>query len=141
MTTKEIGNLGENLAQKFLKDKGYKILDKNFSFRIPGAPQKGEIDIIAKKGDIISFVEVKTLRQSPAPSERGSPLERRQGNPFLPEDKVDFRKRKRIIKTAEYWLTKNKIPLDSKWQINIIAVTIDLSNKKAKIKYFKNITC
>lgn len=128
MNTKKLGNLGEKLAQRYLKSKGYKILDKNYFFRIPGAPQKGEIDIIAKKGDLVSFVEVKTLRQA-------------RGNPFLPEDKVDFRKRKRIIKTAEYWLTKNKIPLDSKWQINIIAVTIDLSNKKAKIKYFKNITC
>ena len=135
MNTKELGNLGENLAQKFLKDKGYKILDKNYSFRIPGSPQKGEIDIIAKKGDLISFVEVKTLRQA-----QGKSLRQSRGEPFSPEDKVDFRKRKKIIKTAEYWLTKNKIPLDSKWQINIIAVTIDLSNKKAKIKYFKNIT-
>lgn len=128
MNTKELGNLGEKLAQKYLKNKGYKILDTNYCFRIPGAPQKGEIDIIAKKEDTISFVEVKTLRQA-------------QGEPFLPEDKVDFRKRKKIIKTAEYWLTKNKVPLDSKWQINIIAVTIDSNNKKAKIKYFKNITC
>lgn len=124
MNTKELGSLGEKLAQKFLETKGYKILDKNFSFRIPGSPQKGEIDIVAKKEDVVSFVEVKTLRQA-------------RGNPFLPEDKVDFRKRKKIIKTAEYWLTKNKIPLDSKWQIIVIAITIDSSNKKAKIKHFK----
>ena len=64
MSTKEIGSLGEKIAQEYLKNKGYQILDRNYSFRIPASPQKGEIDIIAKKEDIISFIEVKTLRQA-----------------------------------------------------------------------------
>ena len=127
MNTQKIGNLGEKIARRYLENKGYKILDKNYCFRIPGSPQKGEIDIIAKKGDLISFFEVKTLQKT-------------QGKSFFPEDKVNFGKRKRIVKTAEYWLSRNKIPLDSKWQINIIAITVDSSNKKAEIKHFKNVT-
>ncbi|XOB46786.1 MAG: YraN family protein [Candidatus Nealsonbacteria bacterium] len=125
MNTKELGNLGEKIAQDYLKNKGYKILDKNYCFRIPGSPQKGEIDIIAKKDGVISFIEVKTLQNKGL------------SRIFSPEDKVNFLKRKRLRKTAEYWLTKNKIPLDSKWQINIIAITINLVEKEAKIRYFK----
>ena len=49
MSTKGVGDFGERIAEKYLKDKGYQILDKNYSFRIPGNPQKGEIDIVAKK--------------------------------------------------------------------------------------------
>lgn len=125
MNTKELGNLGEKIAQDYLKNKGYKILDKNYCFRIPGSPQEGEIDIIAKKDDVISFIEVKTLQNKGL------------SKIFSPEDKVNFLKRKRLRKTAEYWLTKNKIPLDSKWQINIIAITINLAEKEAEIRYFK----
>jgi len=122
MDKKGIGNFGEKIAENYLRNKGYQILDKNFVFRMPGNPQKGEIDIVTKKGDIISFVEVKTLK-------------RKKG--FLPEDKVNFSKRKKLRVAAESWLMKNKIPLDSKWQIDVISVEIG-QNKKIKIDHFEN---
>ena len=52
--SKSIGDMGERRAVKFLKKKGYKILETNFKTNF------GEIDIIARKGDYICFVEVKT---------------------------------------------------------------------------------
>ena len=122
MNTKSIGVLGEQLAENFLKNKGYKILDRNYSFRIFG-PQKGEVDIIAKKDGLISFVEVKTLTSDKS---------------FSPEAKVDFTKQRKIVKTAQSWLMKNKIPLDSPWQIDVVAVVIDEKNKKAKIRHLNN---
>ena len=61
MNTKETGSLGEKIAERFLKKKGYHILDKNYSSKFVSGPQKGEIDIIAKKGDIITYIEVKSL--------------------------------------------------------------------------------
>jgi len=125
MNSKQLGILGEKIALNYLQAKGYKILDKNYSFRISGNPQKGEIDIIAKKSDITSFIEVKTLRQT-------------QDESFSPEEKVNFWKQKKIVKTAESWLMKKKIPLDTKWQIDVIAIKVDQDNKKAKIRHFKN---
>ena len=123
MSSKQLGILGEQIAEDYLKNKGYQILDKNFSFRIPGNPQKGEIDIVAKKSDIISFIEVKTLRTP--------------DSPISPEEKVDFGKQRKLVKTAESWLMKKKIPLNSKWQIDVIAIELN-SNKKAKINHFEN---
>jgi len=87
-----------------LEKKGYQILDKNYSPHFLSGPKRGEIDIIAKKGDIVYFIEVKNLRGSP----RGTVSH------FQPEDKVDFRKRWKIAKVAEAWLRKRKIPLNSK---------------------------
>ena len=49
-----IGIDGEKAAEKYLKDKNYKIIDTNFRTRF------GEVDIIAKDGEFIVFVEVKT---------------------------------------------------------------------------------
>ncbi len=121
--TRKVGNLGERIAENYLKKKGYQILDRNYSFRIPGNPQRGEIDIIAEKADTISFIEVKTIRQ----------IE----NKFIPpEEKVNFSKQRKLIITAESWLTKKKIPLNSKWQIDVIA--IEIKNRQTKISHFEN---
>jgi len=133
MKVKKLGALGEKVAEKYLKNKGYQILDRNFTFRIPGSPQKGEIDIIAKKGDTVSFIEVKALRQA-----QGGP-NREQGSVISPEEKVNFAKKKKIIRATENWLAKKKISLESKWQVDIISIKIDLISKKAKIQHFKNI--
>ncbi len=124
MSTKEVGNFGERVAEKYLKDKGCRILDKNYSFRLPGNPQKGEIDIVAKKSDIISFVEVKTL------------ISRDRVSTISPEEKVNFGKQRKLVKAAENWLMKNKIALNSKWQIDVISVRI--AQGKAKIWHFEN---
>lgn len=122
MSSYSLGKIGEKIAQEYLQEKGYRILEKNYKFQAPGDLQKGEIDIIAKKGDVICFCEVKTLK-----------------NPKIdipPEAKVNFSKRKKLIATAESWLIKNKIPLDSKWQFDVISVIIQ-GNKK-KIFHFEN---
>ncbi len=127
MQSKQTGNLGEKIAEEYLKNKGYQILDKNYIPKFVSGPQRGEIDIVAKKEGVISFIEVKALSGS-ACGEAG----------FLPEDKVNFSKQRKIIKTAESWLMRNKIPFDSKWQIDVIAIKIDLENRKAKIEHFEN---
>lgn len=116
-----VGKFGEKIAEDYLKKNGYQILDRNYRFQFPGDLQRGEIDIVAKKEDIISFFEVKTLKDSSFIS---------------PEEKVNFSKKKKLKITAESWLIKNKIPLNSKWQIDIIA--IEIKNGKTKISHFEN---
>jgi putative endonuclease len=50
----DVGKKGEELARDYLVSKGYQILEQNWRF------SKAEIDLIAKDGDILVFVEVKT---------------------------------------------------------------------------------
>lgn len=58
MTTREIGNIGESYTVEFLKRNGCEILHRNYTIR------GGEIDIVAKKGSVIHFVEVKSRKKS-----------------------------------------------------------------------------
>lgn len=102
---KDLGDLGEKIAEKFLKDKGYKILDKNFRYG-----NFGELDIIAQCNDCIIFCEVKT-RKKTAPCE------------FLPEDNITREKQKKLIKLAEIYLSKNSL-MDKSWQIDILAIEV-----------------
>lgn len=132
MNTKHVGEIGENLAVKYLKKNGYKILDRNYVLRFSGAPQSAEIDIVAKKDNIISFVEVKTILTQPNQKQGQSLL-------WLPEEKVNVAKQRKIMRAAETWLSKHKIDFDSPMQIDIIAVTIDRETQKASIRYLPNI--
>ena len=61
----ETGKKGENLAEQFLRKKGYQIIERNFYTK------QGEIDIIAKEQKEYVFVEVKTRRNT----KYGEPIE------------------------------------------------------------------
>ena len=139
--SKKTGKFGEEIAVKYLEDKGYKILERNYFCKGNFGPNIGEIDIIAKphrnvfdilrgkNNDIIHFVEVKTLQNSNFSKNKFD---------VKPEDKVNFQKQRKLIKTSESWLMKNKIPLDIKWQIDVISIRVDLNSKKARIRHFEN---
>lgn len=90
MTTKEIGNFGEKKACEYLENNGISILKQNFYAR------GGEIDIIAKDGDTIVFVEVKT---------------RLSGKFGMPSEFVDYKKQEKIINTAIYYLGRDDIDM------------------------------
>ena len=127
MDPKQLGYFGEKIACYYLKNKGYKILDRNYSRKWLSGPQKGEIDIVAQKDNTISFIEVKTI--APAPGAEA----------ILPEDKVNFQKQNQIKKIAQDWLVEKKIPLESKWQIDVISIKVYLDEKIAKIRHLKNV--
>lgn len=126
MKTKDTGLFGEKIARMYLKEKGYRILDANYEKKWGGAA-KGEIDIVAKKDGTVSFVEVKTISS-------GSGY-------FMPEEKVDFRKKRKLIRLAEMWLQDRKIPLDSKWQIDVVSIIIGPLSKEPEIRHFENAVC
>ena len=123
MTSKEIGVWGEKIALNYLKNKGYKILEQNYFPFSKWGKKQGEIDIICKKSHIIIFIEVKTLL----------------GDSSQPEEKVNFKKQRQIIKLAQKYLLEKKFNPEIKWQIDVIAIKIDIDSKKAKIKHFENI--
>ena len=133
--SRSVGRKGEEIAADFLRGKGYKILDRNFVFRVPGGPAVAEVDIIAKKRDLFVFAEVKTIKAN---------------SKYLAQDKVNMVKKWKIAKAAELWLIKNKVPLDVKWQIDVIAIELlpddrpkimrQLLGPKCKISHFENIS-
>ena len=119
MDTQELGFLAENIVARYLEDGGYEILDKNY--RKPW----GEIDIIARKDDVVVFVEVK------ANSRATEGLD--------PEVRVDWKKTAKIKRVAAFYLEDTFGDMEREWQIDVISVTFDTENEKARIKHFKNI--
>lgn len=87
MQKNTFGKRGEIIAENYLIQKGYKIIETNHKNKI------GEIDIIAKDKDYLVFVEVKTKMSS----KFGDPLEA-----------IDIRKQNKIRQTAEAYLMKTK---------------------------------
>lgn len=88
MNTRKIGVTGEDMAVRYLKKHGYKIIERNFA-----APH-GEIDVVAKDGDYVAFIEVK----------------RRLSVKFgFPREAVTSQKQQTIALCAKYWLVKNKL--------------------------------
>lgn len=103
----ELGALGEQFALQFLLEQGYCILETNW---VCGHK---EVDIIAKDGDTIVFVEVKT-RKTPCLVE--------------PETTVDIMKQKLLIYAANSYVTRFQYDLDVRF--DIIAIVIDNNNEK-----------
>lgn len=118
MQRKSLGNLGENLALKHLKNKGYKILERNFRSKF------GEIDIVAIESDVLVFVEVKTRW-----SKKFGP----------PEEAITPWKIKRIIKAGQYFKMLHP-ELPEAMRIDAIAVDLSPGGEVGKIRIIKNIT-
>ena len=84
---KALGNRGEVVAARYLRRHGYKILMCNFE------AAGGEIDIVARKKELLVFVEVKT---------------RRSGDVFKPFQQVNQRKRQALTRAARVYLAHYK---------------------------------
>ncbi|MBU2595636.1 YraN family protein [Patescibacteria group bacterium] len=112
---KKLGSEAEGITADFLRSKGLRIIELNHRNKI------GEIDIIAKDGDIFIIVEVK----SKTGIGRGSP-----------EEMVDRRKQRKLIRTAEAYFMLQEID-EPDWRIDVVAVEYD-NFGDFKINWLKN---
>ena len=92
----DLGKLGEEIAVKYLTDKGYEILERNWH------NVHKEVDIIAKDGRFLVIVEVKT-RQTNAYGE--------------PDIAVTRQKQRMLIAAANAYLFRNKLDLETRFDI------------------------
>lgn len=119
MTSKEIGNLAENLATKILINKNFQIMKRNFRSNF------GEIDIICLKNNIISFIEVKSLSMF------------KNNFMYEPKEQITRKKQFKIKSTANYFLTKNNLH-NLYYKFDLIEIKF-LGNKKYSYNYIENI--
>ncbi len=116
MTRRETGILGEKLAGDLLRGRGYEILEANY--RSP----YGEIDLVARHGDYLVFVEVRTKRSH----DFGSP-----------EESITQAKQDRLVATAWHYLESHggtNLP----WRIDAVAVELEGSNRPSRIEIIEN---
>lgn len=116
------GDKGEGVALFYLKKNGYKILERNYKNKI------GEIDLIAKKDNAVVFIEVKAQEME----------EQRSEGDLYPERNVDWRKQRKLIKTAECYLLEKNYPEDTNWQIDVIGADLNKETHLANLRHLKN---
>ena len=125
--TKQIGDWGEQITVKYLKNKGFSILETNYWRKW------GEIDVIAKKEGIVHFVEVKTLSY-----ETKEKLQYAVAHEtWRPEEQVHQFKLHQIHKALETWIADKDY--EGEWQIDVAAVRIVPNETYATVKFIDNI--
>jgi len=138
--TKEVGDLGEAIAVKYLKNKGFTIIERNYRKKY------GEIDIVARgtfssaenlvsheTREVVHFVEVKSVSY-----ETKEMLEISVSHEtYSPEELVDGFKLNQIRKTVETWISENQ--WNGEVQIDVVAVHMVSREKYARVKYIENV--
>jgi putative endonuclease len=109
-----IGDDGERNAVSFLERQGFAILDRNYTFH------HGEIDVVAKDGDVLVFVEVKMRRSA------------RFGSP---EDAVTPAKQELLRRTAEGYVQEKKLNNIS-CRFDVVAINVEKGTKR--FVHYKN---
>jgi len=102
MQSRQLGRDGEEIACRYLEDKGMRIIERNWRCRA------GEADVIAYDGDELAFIEVKT---------------RRNVDTGFPEEAVTAEKRRRYEKIALLYLSDHDLP-SAQVRFDIVAIII-----------------
>ena len=121
----EIGKIGEKIAQSFLVKHGFSIIEINYHTRY------GEIDIIAKKGQTLHFVEVKSVKVKDFADITNLAIQ--------PEDNLTAKKWSRIVISAQTYLKHRNVPHETLWCIDLACVYINPLRKEGKVKLLENV--
>ena len=113
---RKLGDIGENVACVFLVKQGYEILDRNY------LRKWGELDIVAKRGSMVHFVEVKSVSHE---------------TNIRAEENMHPHKLKRLHRAIQTYLMEKKLDLD--WQLDLVVVKINEKTRTAKAEMLENI--
>ncbi len=114
---RRLGDIGENVACEFLERRGFEIIERNY------LKKWGEIDIVAKKSNLLHFIEVKSVTHGTLG--------------YRPEDNMHPWKLKRLSRAIQTYLLERR--LDNDWQLDLVTVKIDQENRKARVEIIENI--
>ncbi len=117
--TQKTGELGENIATEYLVSKGFLIIERNYT------KKWGELDIIAKKADVLHLIEVKSVS-----------CESFYEDSHRPEDNmgpIKIARLRRVIRSC--LLNFGEV----EWQFDLICVYLDHSKRHAQIKIIRDI--
>lgn len=117
---KKTGNLGEDLACRFLEKKGFLIQERNYR------TQQGEIDIVCWDAQILVFVEVKT----------------KIGHDFgEPEEMVGKRKLAQVRRLGEIFVEKNRFEVLRRWggqcRVDVVAIVLEEDGEVERLNHYQ----
>lgn len=150
----KVGQWGEEIACRYLQKKGYQVLERNFRNRW------GELDIVCRKTEtsglrsdapegIVSWFKKIFSRVKKNARGYNQPINEARGLVFVevktlkqgtldPEENMTHSKIKKLIRACEIYLSSHQLDLDSNWQIDVVAITLDQTTHKAQIAHYEN---
>jgi putative endonuclease len=118
------GNIGEDIACRFLASKGFHVVDRNY------LKKWGEIDIIATKDTGIHFFEVKSVTFC-------YPVHK--FNQHRPEDNVHGLKTRKIRRMIQTYIAEKNISQEREVSVHVLCVYMNMETRQARVKWMKNL--
>ncbi len=125
MSRKEVGALGECVAAVYLKRRGFELLERNLVRKM------GEIDLIAREGETLHFVEVKTILCEQFPVERGAADE------YDPSLNLHEAKIRKVARMGEWYAAEQE--WEGEWQVDGALVWLRRRDGLARVRYLPQI--
>ena len=116
-----LGHRGETIAARHLEDAGWRIVERNYRVR------EGEIDLIATRGDVLAFCEVKTLVC------RGGPAR----GPANPVESVGFRKQLQVRRMARAWLAAHAGSGAPDLRLDVIGIVLSPAGELLQLEHIE----
>jgi putative endonuclease len=113
--------LGENIAAEYLRRRGMRVVDRNI------ARKTGELDLIAREGDTLHMVEVKTVLADEFPQEQYAQDE------YDPSLNLHAEKVRKVARTAEWYVMEKR--WQGEWQVDGCLVWLRRRDGLARVRY------
>jgi putative endonuclease len=131
----KIGEIGENCACDYLKKKGFSIVERNY------LKKWGEIDIVAKNGKKLHFIEVKSVSRETFSQKEGGVIRETRGGlgEYRPEDNIHPWKLQRLSRVIQSYLLDRQVPDNVDWQFDLATVYIDTNKRLSRVSLLEDI--
>ncbi|MEI6480398.1 MAG: YraN family protein [bacterium] len=120
--TQQTGEIGEQEAVNYLINKGFNIIERNYTRKW------GELDIVAKKSNVLHFIEVKSITVRDIFSRENS---------YRPEDNMHLWKVKRLQRALETYLMDREVDENTEWQFDLACVY--LKENEVRVEFIEDI--
>jgi putative endonuclease len=119
--TQKVGEIGEKLVCMFLMKHGFEVIETNYT------KKSGEINIVARKGGDLHFIEVKSISRSNLDDVT------RETSGYKPEENMHPHKISRFVRTVDYYLIEKNVPDTVEYQVDLALVYIDPIKRAGKV--------
>ena len=121
----DIGKIGENITDTFLRNNGFVIIERNYRTRY------GEIDIIAKKDNVLRCIEVKSVKVRE--------ILHVDNLAVKPEDNLTHDKWSKLTISVEIYLRHKNVTNQVDYQIDLACVYIDTETRQGRVRLLENV--
>jgi putative endonuclease len=121
----EIGKIGENITDRFLRKDGFTVIERNYRTKF------GEIDSIARKDNVLHFIEVKSVKVRDVTVLHNLYVQ--------PQENLTIAKWSKLVTTIEIYLQHRNISHETKYQVDLACVYIDTESRQGKVVLVENV--